>query len=227
MAYYNKFPMLLMPQVPASAVFTHEAVLTGNSASYNFTNVALGDEHPTRKIVAFFSTYRNAAVTQSSLTFNGVAMTPLAVSVAGTLTIGAYIIDAPIGALASIVTSQSPDAGAGHLAAFACYNLKSSTPVDTDVQMTSGSIPSVSSTVDVVNGGLTLSVAATRQNNRTFTWSGTANPILAFGRSSVSGVGAVGGAIQHYQQSLAGLVSTATGDLNLSGLSGICTISMK
>lgn len=106
------------------------------ASSHTFTGVNLGTAHPTRKMLLFMSSYGEAGT--YTATFDGVAATELTGCRADPFTTGhgtAFIINKPTGATATIVIGLSVTRPA-FFGLYALYNVRSSTPTDTDVGTT-------------------------------------------------------------------------------------------
>ena len=146
---------------------------SSNFSTYSFTSVPLGEESPTRQIVAVFGMRRgNTTFPSCSCTINGVSATQL-LSRRGTASFadGSYmfIANVPTGTSGTIRFSLSLSGLCGLMGAWRVDNIESATPRDT---ATTAQDEPANMNVDVLENDVIIGMEGDYGRSATCSWTG-------------------------------------------------------
>ena len=154
-------------KTPASISYRANYSSTTDASSYTFASSDIGTATD-RSLVVVAIHYRSSSI--SSVTIGGVTATQIRTVGAG-LNTAIFSASGVTGTTADVVVTLSGTASRCLVAVYALYNLRSTTPVDSDITFTlSGS--SLSRTVDTQADGVIVAAASATGSGRTFTWTG-------------------------------------------------------
>ncbi len=159
---------VVIDAIPASIVFTDRAGSLASLTTYTFAGLAIGSVTATRRIVVSVQA-TTAALAAISVTVGGISATEVTgcsgYQSGEGWTIRMFIAEVPTGTTASIVVTVTGGATGCRLGAWALYDLLSSVPTASAVDVTDP----VSMAVNVDAGGVAVAFAVSRF---AMTWTG-------------------------------------------------------
>lgn len=153
----------------ASVVPTDHRASNSGSNSYNFTDVAFGDEHPSRRIIVAVTTGAGLGSNLTTCAIAGSAAT----EVTDATPVHIFIRHVPTGATGTVGLSYAGAQASGTaIRVWAAYGLRSDLPVDVKQATLNVGVAGADLSCNTRSGGIVVAAAGRGANGTGQTWVG-------------------------------------------------------